>query len=57
MKIYYYELIKKGCENSILIDIECNEKPIVFNSYKEHYMIVNGAKIIFDYEIREVKQK
>lgn len=56
MAFYYYELSENGWEYSSLIDVECEEKPTIVNSEEEHYMIVNGAKIIFDEEIREVKQ-
>lgn len=56
MAFYYYELSENGWEYSALIDVECEEKPTIFNSEEEHYMLVNGAKIIFDEEIREVKQ-
>lgn len=55
--VYHYELSENGWEYKGLIDVESDEKPTVFNDKNndEHYMIVNGAKITFDEEIRECK--
>ena len=53
MEKYHYELSENGWEYTGNIVVETEEKPIVFNSDDEHYLIVNGAKIIFDEEIIE----
>lgn len=53
MEKYHYELSENGWEYTGNIVVESEEKPIVFNSDDEHYLSVNGAKIIFDEEIIE----
>ena len=56
MARYFYELSENGWEYAGNIEIETDEKPVCINDslHSEHYLIVNGAKIIFDEEIREV---
>lgn len=53
MKKYHYKLSENGWEYTGFIDVESEEKPTIFNSDNEHYLIVNGAKISFDEEIIE----
>lgn len=54
MKKYHYELSENGWEYTGFVDIESEEKPLCVNENGEHYLVVNGAKIIFDEEIIEV---
>jgi hypothetical protein len=53
MAIYNYSLSENGWEYEGLISVESDEKPVCINTEEEHYLIVNGAKIFFDEEIRE----
>ena len=56
MARFFYELSENGWEYTGNIEVESDEKPVCTNDCAngEHYLIVNGAKIIFDEEIREV---
>ena len=56
MSRYFYELSEHSWEYVGEIEVEANEKPTCVNddSNGEHYLIVNGAKIIFDEEIKEI---
>lgn len=55
MAKYYYELSENGWEYTGHIEIESGMKPICVSDRlnDDYYLIVNGAKIIFDEEIRE----
>jgi hypothetical protein len=53
MEVYHYLLSENGWEYEGLIAVESDEKPICINEDDEHYLIVNGAKIFFDEEIKE----
>lgn len=55
MAKYYYSLSENGWEYSGEVIVEADEKPICINDEEnyEHYLIVNGAKIFFDEEIKE----
>lgn len=55
MARYFYELSENGWEYIGDIEVEADEKPVCINDRYAHYLIVNGAKIIFDEEIRERK--
>lgn len=55
MARYFYELSENGWEYTGNIEVEADEKPVCTNDNDEHYLIINGAKIIFDEEIREAK--
>ena len=57
MARFFYELSENGLEYTGNIEVEADEKPVCTNDYLngEHYLIINGAKIIFDEEIRETK--
>lgn len=50
---YHYSLSENGWEYAGWIDVEADEKPILHNTDDEHYLIVNGAKVIFDEDIEE----
>ena len=54
MARFFYELSENGWEYTGNIEVDADEKPVCTNDNDEHYLIVNGAKIIFDEEIREV---
>ena len=56
MPKYRYELSEHSWEYYGEIEVEANEKPICVNDdlNAEYYLIVNGAKITFDEEIKEV---
>ena len=56
MARFFYELSENDWEYTGNIEVESDEKPVCTNDCTngEHYLIVNGAKIIFDEEIREV---
>ena len=56
MARFFYELSENGWEYTENIEVEADEKPVCTNDNGEHYLIVNGAKIIFDEEIVEAKQ-
>ena len=55
MARFFYELSENGWEYTGNIEVEADEKPVCTNDNGEHYLIVNGAKIIFDEEIVEAK--
>ena len=55
MARFFYELSANGWEYTGNIEVEADEKPACTNDNGEHYLIVNGAKIIFDEEIVEAK--
>ena len=55
MARFFYELSENGWEYIGNIEVEADEKPVCTNDNGEHYLIVNGAKIIFDEEIVEAK--
>ena len=56
MAKYRYELSENGWEYTGYITVESSEEPICVNddSKNEHYLIVNGARIDFDEEIRNI---
>lgn len=55
MARYYYELSENGWEYTGNIEVESDEKPVCVcdTVNDEYYLLVNGAKISFDEEIRE----
>lgn len=55
MAVFSYELSENGWEYTGNIDVEADEKPICINEDNKHYLVINGAKIFFDEEIREVQ--
>ena len=55
MKRYKISISQNGWEYTGNIEVDADEKPVCTNDNGEHYLIVNGAKIIFDEEIVEAK--